>query len=119
MDEIPTTNQQPAKPVSTQQPASPARTQQPPRDESMIYVGKKELMSYVLAVVTQFNNKQPQVHLKARGKLIARAVDIAEIVRNRFLPDLKVKNIEISTEELKSMDGRMSNVSSIQITLAK
>ncbi|MFA6036227.1 MAG: DNA-binding protein Alba [Candidatus Micrarchaeia archaeon] len=85
----------------------------------MIYVGKKELMSYVLAVVTQFNNNLPEVHIKARGKMISRAVDIAEIVRHRFMPDVKVKNIAISTEELPSEDGRMSKVSSIEISLSR
>ena len=89
-------------------------------EDKKVYIGKKELMSYVLAVVTQFNNNKAQeVHLKARGKLISRAVDVAEIVRNRFLPDVKVKNIEISTEELPSVDGRMSKVSSIEIILFK
>ncbi len=85
----------------------------------MIYIGKKELMSYVLAIVTQFNNNAQEVKLKARGKLISRAVDVAEIVRNRFLPDVKVQNIGISTEELTSIDGRPSKVSSIEITLSK
>ena len=89
------------------------------RDERMVYVGKKELMSYVLAVVTQFNNNAQEVHLKARGKLISRAVDVAEIVRNRFLPDVKVRNIGISTEELPSADGRLSKVSSMEITLVR
>ena len=85
----------------------------------MIYIGKKELMSYVLAVVTQFNNNVPEVCLKARGKLISRAVDVAEIVRSRFLPDAKVKHIGIATEELQSLDGRMAKVSSIEITLSR
>ncbi len=105
------------------QPAFRAPAPRPPstgpRDERMIYIGKKELMSYVLAVVTQFNNNVPEVCLKARGKLISRAVDVAEIVRGRFLPDAKVKNISIATEELQSLDGRMAKVSSIEITLSR
>ena len=104
------------------QPAMQAPRQQhtgAPRDERMIYIGKKELMSYVLAVVTQFNNNVPEVCLKARGKLISRAVDVAEIVRSRFIPDAKVKHIGIATEELQSMDGRMAKVSSIEITLSR
>ena len=76
-------------------------------------------MGYVLAVVTQFNNGVDSVMLKARGKLISRAVDVAEIVRNRFLPEVQVKDITIKTEELTSEDGSMSKVSAIEITLAK
>ena len=89
------------------------------RDENTVFVGKKGVMGYVLAVVTQFNNGVDSVMLKARGKLISRAVDVAEIVRNRFLPEVNVKDITIKTEELTSEDGSMSKVSAIEITLAK
>jgi DNA-binding protein len=89
------------------------------KDDNVVFVGKKGAMGYVLAVVTQFNNGAPEVSIKARGKLISRAVDVAEIVRNRFMPDAKVKSIEISTEELTSEDGSKSKVSAIEITLSK
>jgi len=87
--------------------------------DNTVYIGKKGIMSYVLAVVTQFNGGAVEVFVKARGKVISRAVDVAEIVRNRFLPDVKVKNINISTEELTSEDGSMSKVSAIEILLWK
>lgn len=89
------------------------------RPENTIYIGKKGVMSYVLAVVTQFNNSAPSVVIKARGKLISRAVDVAEIVRNRFLPDVKIANIDIKTEELASEEGNKSKVSAMEITLSK
>lgn len=89
------------------------------RDDNVVFVGKKGAMGYVLAVVTQFNNGAKEVAVKARGKLISRAVDVAEIVRNRFMPDAKIKDIGISTEELTSEDGSKSKVSAIEITLAK
>ncbi|MBD3398663.1 DNA-binding protein Alba [Candidatus Micrarchaeota archaeon] len=89
------------------------------KDENTVFVGKKGVMGYVLAVVTQFNNGVETVMVKARGKLISRAVDVAEIVRNRFLPEVKVSDITIKTEELTSEDGSMSKVSAIEITLAK
>jgi len=89
------------------------------RDDNVVFVGKKGAMGYVLAVVTQFNNGAKEVAVKARGKLISRAVDVAEIVRNRFMPDAKIKDIGISTEELTSEDGSKSKVSAIEITLTK
>ncbi|MDD2655534.1 MAG: DNA-binding protein Alba [Candidatus ainarchaeum sp.] len=89
------------------------------RPENVIYVGKKGVMSYVLAVVTQFNNGAQTVIIKARGKLISRAVDVAEIVRNRFVPEAKVGDIVIKTEELMSEDGNKSKVSAMEITLSK
>ena len=84
-----------------------------------VFIGKKGTMGYVLAVVTQFNNNQSEVSIKARGKLISRAVDVAEIVRHRFLPNLKIKEINISTEELTSEDGTKNKVSSIEIKILK
>jgi len=75
-------------------------------DENVIYVGNKPPMSYVLAIVTP------------RGRAISRAVDAAEITRNRFVTDAKIKDIKIGTESITNEEeGRTSNVSSIEITL--
>ena len=76
-------------------------------------------MSYVLAVVTQFNTSgSEEVILKARGRSISTAVDTAEIVRNRFVVDAKLKDITIGTESVTNEEGRTSNVSSIEIVLS-
>ena len=88
-------------------------------DENVIYVGNKPPMSYVLAVVTQFNTTgSEEVVIKARGRAISRAVDAAEITRNRFVTDAKIKDIKIGTESITNEEeGRTSNVSSIEIIL--
>jgi len=64
-------------------------------------------------------NKGDSVTLKARGRAISTAVDVAEVTRIRFLKDLTVDNIEIGTEEPESPDGRMRDVSTIKIVLKK
>ncbi len=89
------------------------------RMENIVYIGRKPTMNYVLAVVTQFNNGMREVTIKARGNSISRAVDVKEIVVNRFLPDLKEKGIRTSSEELTNEDGTKSKVSAIQIVLAR
>ncbi len=87
-------------------------------NDNIIYIGSKPPMSYVLAVVTQFNgNGSSNVLLKARGRSISTAVDTAEIVRNRFIQNIKVKNILISTDNITNEEGRQSNVSAIEIDL--
>ena len=87
-------------------------------DENVIYVGHKPPMSYVLAVVTQFQGSgSDEVVIKARGRAISTAVDTAEIVRNRFIKDAKIKDIKISTESITNEEGRNSNVSSMEIIL--
>jgi len=88
-------------------------------EENVIYIGNKPPMSYVLAVVTQFNSGSNEVVIKARGRAISRAVDAAEITRNRFVTDAKIKDIKIGTEAITNEEGRTSNVSSIEIFLSK
>jgi len=96
------------------------KTTEEGKNENTIYVGSKPPMSYVLAIVTQFNtNNSEEVVIKARGRAISRAVDAAEITRNRFVTNAKIKDIKIGTESLTNEDGRTSNVSSIEICLSK
>jgi archaea-specific DNA-binding protein len=88
-------------------------------EENTVYIGNKPTMNYVLAVVTQFNNGSKDVTIKARGRAISRAVDVAEIVRHRFIQEAAVRDIKIETEVLKSESGGTANVSSIEIYLSR
>jgi archaea-specific DNA-binding protein len=84
-----------------------------------IYIGKKGTMSYVLAVITQFNQGTDTVTIKARGKTISKAVDVAEIVKNKFVNTVKVSDIVISTEEITTENNTPMKVSAIEIKLIK
>ncbi|ATZ61691.2 MAG: DNA-binding protein Alba [Methanosarcinales archaeon Met12] len=86
-------------------------------EDNVIYVGNKPVMNYVLAAVTQFNDGVKDVTIKARGRAISRAVDTTEVVRNRFMKDINIKDIKIGTEELEGEKGDSINVSSIEIFL--
>lgn len=88
-------------------------------DDNCILVGSKNVMSYVLACVTLFNKGAVEVAIKARGRLISRAVDVAEITRNRFIEGLDVKSIVIGTTTVQTDKGSDLNVSTIDITLTK
>jgi len=89
-----------------------------PGEDNVIYIGNKSVMSYVLAVVTQFNNGlSEEVVIKARGRAISRAVDTAEVVKNKFMPGVEVKDIKIGTEVLTGEGGDKANVSSMEITM--
>ena len=85
-------------------------------DENTIFIGNKPAMSYVLAVVTQFKSSD-EVVIKARGRAISKAVDTAEITRNRFVTNVKIKDIKIGTESVVNEEGNNFNVSSIEIYL--
>ena len=88
-------------------------------NENTVFVGKKGTMCYVLAVVTQMNQGSNEVMIKARGKAISRAVDVAEIVKNKFVTGSKINDIIISTEEITTEEGNPLKVSAIEIKLAK
>ncbi|HDD72495.1 MAG TPA: DNA-binding protein Alba [Candidatus Aenigmarchaeota archaeon] len=87
-------------------------------DDNVVFVGKKPTMSYVLAVITQFSDGAKEVNIKARGRSISRAVDVAEVVKNRFMGDVKY-HVDIGTEEVQDEQRSRINVSTINIKLTK
>jgi DNA-binding protein len=93
-----------------------------PKEPNIIYVGRKPTMSYVLAVITSLTGSNAkEVTLKARGQAITTAVNVAEIIRRRFMKELKVGKVDIGTEEMPPREGesRTRNVSTIEITLTR
>jgi DNA-binding protein len=88
-------------------------------ETNIVYIGKKVTMAYVLAVITQLNQGEDTVIIKARGKTISKAVDVAEIVKNKFVNTLKIKSINISTEEIITENETPMKVSAIEIILNK
>lgn len=90
-------------------------------EDNNIFIGGKPFMNYVTAVVMQFTTKNAgEVVVKARGKFISRAVDVAEVSSKRFLDStVGVKDIQINSEGFKNREGRDVMVSTIEITLAK
>ena len=89
------------------------------QQDNVVFVGKKYTKEYMWAVVTQFHQGAKEVVIKARGKLISKAVDVAEGVKNKFMPDVQVKDVKIMTEQLTSEDGTKTNVSAIEIVLTR
>jgi DNA-binding protein len=90
------------------------------KEPNVVYIGRKPVMSYVLAVITGLNTPDnEEIILKARGRAISTAVDVAEVTRRRFVNDLKVDAITIGTEEVEQEDGRSRNVSTMEIRLKR
>lgn len=88
-------------------------------ESNAVLVGIKPVMNYVLACITLFHGGATEIKVKARGRSISRAVDIVEVVKNRFLPNVTIKNIGTGTEQLapRERGGQSTNVSTIEITL--
>ncbi len=90
-------------------------------DDNSIFIGNRPFMNYVTGVVMQFTTKgAEEVIVKARGKFIARAVDVSEVSAKRFLEgSVKVKDIKIDSEEFENKEGKQVRVSTIEIALEK
>jgi DNA-binding protein len=80
-----------------------------------VFIGRKPVLNYVLACMTLFKSGHEEIVVKARGQSISRAVDVVEVLKNRFMPNAEVVNSEISTEQVQSEERGTSNVSAIGI----
>ena len=89
--------------------------------EHSIFIGGKPFMNYVTGVVMQFSKGAEEVTVKARGKFISKGVDVAEVARRKFLADknVSVKNVSIGSEEFENKEGKLVNVSTLEIILKK
>jgi len=96
--------------------------EQKKKDEHSVFIGSKPFMNYITGVVMQFTtHKAPEVTIKSRGKFISKAVDVAEVARRKFLVDQKVevKEVRIGSEEFENKEGKLVNVSILEIVLKK
>ncbi len=82
-----------------------------------VFIGRKPVLNYVLACMTLFKSGHGEVIIKARGRSISRAVDVVEVLRNRFMPNAEVTDIKIGTESVESEERGPSNISTIDITV--
>ncbi|MFX1257607.1 MAG: DNA-binding protein Alba [Promethearchaeota archaeon] len=87
------------------------------KEENAVFVGRRPTMNYVMATM-MILNKGEECTVKARGRAISHAVDVCEILRNRFLKGTKYKEIKLATEQLEGENGQNNNVSSIEIVLS-
>ncbi len=103
--------------MSEKRKREPEKRKREPGQENAVFVGRRPTMNYVMAVMMVLN-KGVDCTVKARGKAISHAVDICEILKNRFLKGVEYKDISITTEVLTGEEGRQNNVSSMEIVLS-
>jgi len=85
---------------------------------NIIFIGQKPLMVYVASA---FSNllRRGEVVVKARGKYVSKAVDVAVFVTKRFgFNNYEVKSIKTDTEQVGSGE-QTRYVSAIEIKLGK
>ncbi len=89
-------------------------------ETNVVYIGRKPAMNYVLAVITSFSSSDTEeIILKARGRSITTAVDVAEITKRKFMKGLRIDKISTGTEEMPLEEGGTRSISSIEITLVR
>ena len=116
----------PEKELPPPEPSKTTESDSPKDDDedrshvrNVIYVGLKPIMTYVTATLTQLSG-QPTVTIKARGKRITQAVDVSQMIVKRMdFVGYNVSDVRIASDSLKSQDGRMRNVSTIEIDVSK
>ncbi|MBT3261963.1 DNA-binding protein Alba [Candidatus Woesearchaeota archaeon] len=89
--------------------------------DHVVFIGDKPFMNYVTGVIMQFTTQKAETStIKARGKFISKAVDIAEVAAKRFLEgQIEVSTISIDSEGFKNTEGKDVRVSTIEIVLKK
>lgn len=120
-------NEKPRKILKKEKAADPAeapQTLQTPETtgkvgENVVRIGKKPVMNYVIACMTFLNSGQNKIVVKARGRVISRAVDTIELLRRAFAKNLQIESIRLGTEEVARETGQKPKVSVIEITVSK
>ncbi len=89
-------------------------------NEGIVFVGRKPAINYVMAATLQINRGVKKIVLKARGRAISRAVDVAEITRLKYFPGkIRISDIRTGTEEIINPDGSRRDISVIEIELTQ
>lgn len=91
------------------------------KTDNSFFIGEKPLMNYVTASVMHFTSKNaPEIILKARGKFMSRAIDVSQVIVNRFLKDNAfIDNVKLGSEEFTSRENKRVRVSTIEICVKR
>ena len=82
-------------------------------------IGVKPLVTYVNSTLTQLSTL-PTVTIKARGQRITQAVDVSQFIMKRMHSiGYRISGVRISSDALESRDGKIRNVSTIEIDISK
>jgi len=87
-------------------------------ENNVLLIGKKPAKSYAAAAMYKMGSES-SIIIKARGKAISKAVDVAEIILNKLgNGNYELGSISIGTAEVES-EGQKRSISTIEIILNK
>lgn len=82
---------------------------------NVVFIGQKSTMDYVQATLTRLSNYHI-VTITARGKRITLAVDVSQMIVKRMNKvGFRINEVRIGSDTMESEDGKIRNVSTIEI----
>jgi DNA-binding protein Alba len=86
----------------------------------VIIVGNsKPALNYITAIITVFNKGYPKIRVRARGKAIAHAVEVVQLLRTSFVGDVEIAGWKIDKETIKRENGGSVNLPVLELQLAR
>ena len=84
---------------------------------NIVFIGQKSTMDYVQATLTRLSNYH-FVTITARGKRITLAVDVSQMIVKRMNKvGYRISEVRIGSDTMESEDGKIRNVSTIEIDI--
>ena len=103
------------EPQQNKSEQKPIESDQSTRNENMIFIGTKPIMTYVTAALTRLSSLSI-VTIKARGKRITQAIDVSQMIVKRMNEvRFMIDDVRILSDSLVSRDGQKRSVSTIEI----
>ena len=107
------------EPQAEVEPQAETEPERPEQIHDLIIMGTKPIMSYVSAILGKLASL-PIVTIAGRGRRITQAIDVSQMIVKRMKDvGYEISDIRISSDLLKSKDGRERPVSKIEIDIKK
>ena len=108
-----------SEPQAEVEPQAETEPERPEQIHALIIMGTKPIMSYVSAILAKLASL-PIVTIAGRGRRITQAIDVSQMIVKRMKDvGYEISDIRISSDLLKSKDGRERPVSKIEIDIKK
>ena len=108
-----------SEPQAETEPQADAELERPQQTHDLIIMGTKPIMLYVSAILGKLASL-PIVTIAGRGRRITQAIDVSQMIVKRMKDvGYEISDIRISSDLLKSKDGRERPVSKIEIDIKK
>jgi len=108
-----------SEPQAEVEPQAETEPERPEQIHDLIIMGTKPIMSYVSAILGKLASL-PIVTIAGRGRRITQAIDVSQMIIKRMKDvGYEISDVRISSDLLKSKDGRERPVSKIELDIKK